>query len=162
MSNVMAAGRTLHCRRFSTRRDSTCRISRPSPPPRTWRWCCAPRPLRSRRTDTGRKAARTAHAAGPRRGRPAHRAASRRCCRYWPWRTATVDPSTIGSLWDELVGVGEHQVAGVQLHRPLARRVDLVATDIDGLARQFTEILDDHPWTLSVRARVDADAHVHR
>jgi hypothetical protein len=30
------------------------------------------------------------------------------------------------------------------------------------LARQFTEILHDDPWTLSVRARVDAHAHVHR
>lgn len=62
-----------------------------------------------------------------------------------------------------MVGVDEHQSAGVQLNRPPAGRVgNAVAADLDGMSGQFTEILHDHPATLSIRARVDADTHVHR
>jgi hypothetical protein len=61
-----------------------------------------------------------------------------------------------------VVGVDEHEIAGIQLNRPPAGRNDLLTTDINGLARQVTEILHDHPWTLSVCTRVDADTHVHR
>jgi hypothetical protein len=61
-----------------------------------------------------------------------------------------------------VVGVDEHQIAGVQLNRPPAGRGDVAVTEINGLARQFPEILHDHPRTLSVGARIDAHAHVHR
>ena len=62
-----------------------------------------------------------------------------------------------------MVGVDEHQSAGVQLNRPPSGRVgNAVPADLDGLARQLTEILNHHPATLSIRARVDADTHVHR
>jgi hypothetical protein len=75
--------------------------------------------------------------------------------------TAPVDPPR-GSLSNE-VGVDEHQSAGVQLDRPPSGRVsDAVPADLDGMSGQLTEILDDHPATLSVGARIDADTHVHR
>jgi hypothetical protein len=67
-----------------------------------------------------------------------------------------------GSVGKEVVGVDEHQIAGVRLNRPPAGRGDVAVTEINGLARQFTEILHDHPRTLSVGARIDAHAHVHR
>ena len=62
-----------------------------------------------------------------------------------------------------MVSVDEHQTAGVQLDRPPSGRVgNAVPTDIDGMSGQLTEILDHHPATLSVGARIDAHAHVHR
>jgi hypothetical protein len=75
--------------------------------------------------------------------------------------TAPVDPPS-GSVENEIVGVDEHQIAGVQLNRPPAGRCDMTAAEINGFARQFTEILHDQPRTLSVGARIDAHAHVHR
>lgn len=71
-------------------------------------------------------------------------------------------PATKRSFGNEVVSVDEHQIAGVQLHRPSPGRVDMAATDIDGLARQVTKILHNHPRTLAVGARVDAHPHVHR
>jgi hypothetical protein len=50
----------------------------------------------------------------------------------------------------------------VQLNRPPAGRGDVAVTEINGLARQFPEILHDHPRTFSVGARIDAHARVHR
>jgi hypothetical protein len=64
--------------------------------------------------------------------------------------TAPVDP-TYRSLGNELVGVYKHQIAGVQLHRPPSGRVsEMLATDIDGLGRHLTEILDDDASAFSV------------
>jgi hypothetical protein len=75
--------------------------------------------------------------------------------------TAPVDPRR-GSVRNEVVGVDEHQIAGIQLHRPPTGRIDVAGTDVDGLAREVTEILHDHPATFSVAPRVDPNAHVHR
>jgi hypothetical protein len=62
-----------------------------------------------------------------------------------------------------LVGVSEHQVAGVQQHRPPSGRVsDPVAADFDGLGRDLTEILNDDTSALGGGARIHPDAHVHR
>jgi hypothetical protein len=62
-----------------------------------------------------------------------------------------------------LVGVNEYQVAGVQQNRPPSSRVsEMVAADFDGLAHHLTEILNDDTSAFSVRARVYANALVHR
>jgi hypothetical protein len=68
-----------------------------------------------------------------------------------------------GSLGDQLVGVSEHQVAGVQQHRPPSRRVsNPVAADFDGLGRDLTEILNDDTSALCGGGRIHPDAHFHR
>jgi hypothetical protein len=52
----------------------------------------------------------------------------------------------MGSLGNEVVGVDEHQTAGVQLDRPPSGRIgNAVAADLDGMSGQLTEILHDHP-----------------
>ena len=60
------------------------------------------------------------------------------------------------------MGVGKHQTASIQRHRPSSGRIgEMLAAQINRLGGHFTEILDDDTSAFSVGARIDPDAPVH-
>ena len=61
-----------------------------------------------------------------------------------------------------MIGVDEHESAGVEHNRPPPGWVgEMVAPDVDGLRRHFAEILNNDASAFSVGAGKDANAAVH-
>ena len=76
-------------------------------------------------------------------------------------RTPRIDPDR--SLSDQLVGVDEHQTAGIQRHRPPSGRVsEMLPAEIDAKSPHLTEILNDDASALRIGARINQHARIDR
>jgi hypothetical protein len=83
----------------------------------------------------------------------------------WPkpgWPTANANSSTPAAN-SKSCSVGIVRPLEVSVAPPtVGPGQRMVAAEIDGLGRHLTEVLDDDTSALSVRARIHADAHLHR
>lgn len=62
---------------------------------------------------------------------------------------------------DELAGVDEDDLAGVELDGPSARGGDMDIADIDCVTAHLTEIFDHDPTAFVRRARAYPHPHIH-